>query len=219
MIFVPTSAQGCGKRCLRELPAGLARWRRLTRFHPPYPRGGLSPRLSHRSPKKPFPRHRQRREKGRGAREGGGGGEYRSIFKEIFVDLQRHYRCGARVRVNRFLRAYGDAVKGAVNPLFTRACEPTGRRSSRHTGELRDRRFCAPRRLINIYLEPARSNTPIKLITRRDKNRPGYRELICSAAIGGSSSPVLIQIWTTSASMRRIPINPSTCITQPNVSL
>lgn len=73
------------------------------------------------------------KEEGRGRGRGGEGRrEYRSIFKEIFVDLQRHYRCGARARVNRLRRAYGDARKRAVNPLFTGAYEPTGRRSSRH---------------------------------------------------------------------------------------
>lgn len=95
-------------------------------------------------------------------------GGYRSIFREIFVDLQRHYRCGAR---SRQLVSSGiwRRRKRAVNPLFTRACEPTRRRSLFEALWVTRPTFCAPRRLVNIYLVPARSNTPIKLITPRDK--------------------------------------------------
>lgn len=66
--------------------------------------------------------------KRKGTRGKGGRGEYRSIFREIFVDLKRHYRCGARSR-QPISPGIWRRRKRAVNPLFTRAYEPTGRRS------------------------------------------------------------------------------------------
>lgn len=54
--------------------------------------------------------------------KGGGGGSHRSIFREIFVDLQRHYRCDARASTG-FSSGIWRRRKRAVNPLFTRACE------------------------------------------------------------------------------------------------
>jgi len=57
-------------------------------------------------------------EKRKGAGEEWGGGEYRSIFREIFVDLQRHYRCDARSR-QPVSPGIWRRRKRAVNPLFT----------------------------------------------------------------------------------------------------
>lgn len=113
IIFVPTSVRGCGKRgWLHEFPASFARWRGLTRFPPSVlRRGGLSP-PSFSSLAKGAVFMSQAEQRNDEGRRGGRGQGDRSIFKEIFVDLQRHYRCGARARVNRLLRAYGDAVKG-----------------------------------------------------------------------------------------------------------
>lgn len=62
---------------------------------------------------------------------GGKGGVEGSIGRSLgrfSVDLQRHYRCGARSR-QPVSPGIWRRRKRAVNPLFTRACEPTGRRS------------------------------------------------------------------------------------------
>jgi len=60
----------------------------------------------------------QRRVRGEGGRRGEG---HRSILREIFVDLQRHYRHGARWRTRQPVSTHGiwRRRKRVVNPLFT----------------------------------------------------------------------------------------------------
>jgi len=109
IIFVPTSAQGCSKRWCQEFPASFTRWRGLTRFPPFVSWGGLLPRLFHRSQKKLFPCHRR----GRG-KEQEKNGEEESIGRSLgrFSLIYNAIIDATLARVNRFLRAYGDAVKG-----------------------------------------------------------------------------------------------------------